>query len=445
MLLFSDFQSEFYAGIRGILLILSLVYGLIYSRSKKKEYLYYSLYLLALYFVFLQYILPSAYKIIYNFLNYPLQFLAYFFYVSFARKILGTKEKIPKWDSVLLIMAKSFLLFASVFLISQMLFGNLFQDKIFLILAPVYSVFSLMSYIVIAKIKGVFVKFFIAGSIFYIVFANLSLITGITSSDVLINTYGVQPMLFMHVGTIVETLMVALILGSELHYQQYKRRKAEYLLDMKTKEKADLKMMALQSQMDPHFLYNSLNSINNFVLKNDAEKASDYITKFARLIREILNNSSSITINLEKELGILNLYIKLEQMRINDGFDYILIVDQTLDLQKIEVPPLFLQPFVENAIWHGLVNKNGEKTIKLHVFDEGDNIRCELIDNGIGIDKTMHEKSYLNQNRKSFGIKATEDRIKLLHKNAKVYLIIEDISNEVTTGTKVSLKFPKNT
>ena len=180
------------------------------------------------------------------------------------------------------------------------------------------------------------------------------------------------------------------------------------------------------------------------MLKNDAEKASDYITKFSRLIREILNNSSNVTITLEKELGILNLYIKLEQMRINDSFDYILKVDQTLDLEKIFVPPLFLQPFVENAIWHGLLNKKGKKIIKLHIFDEGSNIRCELIDNGLGINTTMNEKSYFTENHKSFGIRATEDRIKLLHKDSKVYLFIEDISNEEATGTKVSLKFPKH-
>jgi LytS/YehU family sensor histidine kinase len=131
-------------------------------------------------------------------------------------------------------------------------------------------------------------------------------------------------------------------------------------------------------------------------------------------------------------------------MRISDGFDYILIIDETLDMDNIEVPPLFLQPFVENAIWHGLANNKGKKKIKLQIYNEGKNIRCELTDNGIGINKTMNDKNYLKGDRKSFGVKATEDRIKLLHKNAKVYLIIEDISNTKTTGTKVTLKFPKH-
>lgn len=441
---FSEFGDNFYAGIRAVILVLAIVYSLVYSQSRKKEYLFYSLYLVLLFFVFLQYILPQKIQNWYEYLDYPLQFLAFFFYILFARELLKTKKNIPKWDPVLQFFAKSYLVLIPIFWIIQFFFGKTLQDKLFLILAPILTVFALLSYIVIAQIKGKHTRFFIVGSLLFVVFGNISLLTEIVFTNFLLNTYNIQPMLFMHVGAVLETMMVALILGAQLKYQKDKRQKAESLLRLKTKEKENLKMTALQSQMDPHFLYNSLNSINNFVLKNDAEKASDYITKFSRLIREILNNSNNITISLEKELGILSLYIKLEQMRINDSFDYILVIDQTLDLEKIEVPPLFLQPFVENAIWHGLISKTGQKTIKLHIFDEGDNIRCELVDNGIGINKTMNESNYVTQKHKSFGIKATEDRIKLLHKDAKVYLFIEDISNETTTGTKVSLKFPKH-
>ncbi len=441
---FLDFHFEIYAWLRGATLVLSIIYFLIYAQSNKKEYLYYSLYLLTLFILFLKYILPINYIPTYQYINYPLQFLAYTFYILFARNLLKTKKHIPNWDIILVLATKVLLVFIPIFILFQYFFGNGIQEKLFFIIVPVFTVFSLLSYIVIAKIKGKHVLFFIIGSLFLLLFANLSLLTEVSFKNFLVNELRFQPFLLMHIGVLFETFMVALILGYKLKYQEEKRHKAEYLLDLKIKEKANLKMTALQSQMDPHFLYNSLNSINNFVLKNDAEKASDYITKFSRLIREILNNSSNMTISLAKELGILNLYIKLEQMRINDGFDYILVVDETLDIDNIEVPPLFLQPFVENAIWHGLANKKGKKKIKLQIYNEGKNIRCELIDNGIGINKTMNENNYLKGKRKSFGVKATEDRIKLLHKNAKVYLIIEDISNETTTGTKVTLKFPKH-
>jgi LytS/YehU family sensor histidine kinase len=206
---------------------------------------------------------------------------------------------------------------------------------------------------------------------------------------------------------------------------------------------SDLKMTALQSQMDPHFLYNSLNSINNFVLQNDIEKASDYITKFSRLIRAILKNSSNFTIPLSEELGVLGLYVKLEQMRMTGGFDYIVTVDEKINLDEVMIPPLFIQPFIENAIWHGFANKKDYKKISITIIDEDDKIRCEIIDNGIGIKKAKQREKKLEKSRKSFGLKASEDRIKLIHENERVYVIIEDISSTSSSGTKVTLKFPK--
>jgi LytS/YehU family sensor histidine kinase len=195
--------------------------------------------------------------------------------------------------------------------------------------------------------------------------------------------------------------------------------------------------------MDPHFLYNSLNSINNFVLQNDIEKASDYITKFSRLIREILKNSTSLSIPLEDDLGVLGLYVRLEQMRMVGGFDYIVTIDDNIDLKEIRVPPLFMQPYVENAIWHGFSNYEGDKKINLSIYDEDDKIRCEIIDNGIGIDQSKHSEKIMDGKRKPFGLKVSEDRIKLLYENQNVYVIIEDISDENSSGTKVTLKFPK--
>jgi len=215
-------------------------------------------------------------------------------------------------------------------------------------------------------------------------------------------------------------------------------------LQEKIEEMADLKMTALQSRMDPHFLYNSLNSINNFVLQNDAEKASDYITKFSRLIREILKKSSNKTIPLSEELGILGLYVRLEQMRMDGGFDYIVTIDENINLDKIDVPPLFIQPYIENAIWHGFVNKTTNRKINLTVFEEEENIRCEIVDNGIGIERSKSLNKSESHHKKSFGLQTSEDRIKLLHEHQRVYVIIEDISSGIDTGTKVTIKFPKN-
>ena len=200
-------------------------------------------------------------------------------------------------------------------------------------------------------------------------------------------------------------------------------------------------MTTLQSQMNPHFLFNSLNSINNFVLKNEVEKASDYITKFSKLIRVILNSSSSPTSSLTEELKILALYVKLEQMRVTGGFKYIVNIDKNLNLDSIKVPPLFLQPFIENAIWHGIMKKEGEKIINLTIKEDKGNVLCTVLDNGIGINKTK-EQTYLLQKRKFFGARATENRIRILHQNKGVHIETKDISTDTNTGTQVLISFP---
>ena len=200
-------------------------------------------------------------------------------------------------------------------------------------------------------------------------------------------------------------------------------------------------MTALQSQMNPHFLFNSLNSINNFVIKNDVEKASDYITKFSKLIRVILNSSASPTSSLAEELEILGLYVKMEQMRVTGGFDFIVKIDDNVKLDVIKVPPLFLQPFIENSIWHGIMKTDGYKIIKLKISVSDNNVICVVRDNGIGINKSK-EMSYMTQKRKFFGIEATENRIRVLYQNKGVAIDTVDISNEKESGTEVTIKFP---
>ena len=248
-------------------------------------------------------------------------------------------------------------------------------------------------------------------------------------------------MFFVYVGVLTQCLILSVIIGSIIKKIEEKSKNAEVKLAVKLKEMEELKMTALQSQMNPHFLFNSLNSINNFVLKSDVEKASDYITKFSRLIRVILNSSSSPTSTLAEELGILSLYVKLEQMRVSGGFDYIVNIEENLNLEPIKVPPLFLQPFIENAIWHGIMKKEGEKTIVLTIKKENDKVWCIIVDNGIGINKAK-ELEHMSQKRKFFGAKATENRIRMLYQNNHVHIETKDISSSITTGTQVSISFP---
>jgi len=438
-----DFSSEIYAWIRGALLFVAIYSLVLYFFNKKSQYLYYSLFLFCFFAYFLKNISYGLFESIYQYINYALLFLGLAAYIAFSRDVLETKKKIPEWDQLLVLAMRFIFIFSFVLIITQILLGYNYQEKLFIFLMPIIAVFTILTYFVFTKIEGKHVTFFIIGSLSYLILAFASYLLKEAFGENYFESRGIQPKFFMYVGAIIEIIMTAFLLGNKLKLFEQNKIKAETELAIKTKEMADLKMTVLQTQMDPHFLYNSLNSINNFVLQYDKEKASDYITKFSRLIREVLKNSTSLTIPLEDDLGILGLYIKLEQMRMIGGFDYIVTIDESVNLRDIQVPPLFMQPYIENAIWHGFNTKKDYKKINLTIFDEDDNIRCEIIDNGVGIKESEANDAKYKSNRKPFGLKASEDRIKLLHENQKVYVIIEDISDHIDTGTKVTIKFPK--
>ncbi|MFK5958064.1 MAG: histidine kinase [Lutibacter sp.] len=438
-----DFHSEIYSWIRGGLFVLFIYHFLIFFQNKSKLYLYYSLYLLALTIYLFQHLLPEETSTFYNYLNFPIQFLAYAAYVAFARDLLDTRAHLIKWDKYFEIEIKILLILAVVFVLIQFLFGENYQNKAFVIIAPFLTLFTLASfYVIISKIKDNSARYFVAGSLIYVLLANVSFIEIITGPKFFID-YGVQPMFFVYLGAFLQSIIFSIIIGFIIKRIQDKSKNAEVRLAVKLKEMEELKMTALQSQMNPHFLFNSLNSINNFVLKNEVEKASDYITKFSKLIRVILNSSSSPTSSLSEELTILALYVKLEQMRVTGGFNYNVTIGDNINSESIKVPPLFLQPFIENAIWHGIMKKKGEKTIDLSIKEDNGYVLCEILDNGVGINKTK-QITHLSQKKKFFGAEATENRIRILHQNKGVDIEIKDISNENTTGTKVSIRFPLN-
>jgi len=389
----------------------------------------------------LKHVAPESSQFIFEYANFSIQFLGYAAYVAFARELLQTRLHLLEWDKFFEVGVKVMLSLAPAFILTQFFFGYDFQVKAFTIIAPLLTIFTLICfYIIIVKIKDKFSIYFVIGSMIYVVLANTSFLEFFIGKEPFIER-GIQPMFFVYLGTILQCLIFAVIIGFILKRIQDKSKNAEIRLAVKLKEMEELKMTALQSQMNPHFLFNSLNSINNFVLKNDVEKASDYITKFSKLIRVILNSSSSPTSTLSDELGILSLYVKLEQMRVTGGFDYNVVVDNDLNLDQIKVPSLFLQPFIENAIWHGIMKKRGKKIINLSIKKEENNVLCLVKDNGIGINKAKQE-SHMTQKRKFFGARATENRIRILYQNDAVRIVTKDISNDKETGTEVSIVFP---
>jgi sensor histidine kinase YesM len=150
------------------------------------------------------------------------------------------------------------------------------------------------------------------------------------------------------------------------------------------KQIAEIRMMALRAQMNPHFIFNSLNSVQHFITIREKKEALNYLSKFSKLIRKILENSRENTVSISNELQLLELYIQLEQLRFSNKFDYHIEIDKKIDTENIEIPPLLIQPYVENAILHGLINKDGKGHLFFSVEKNNGLLVCKIEDNGIG-------------------------------------------------------------
>jgi sensor histidine kinase YesM len=210
---------------------------------------------------------------------------------------------------------------------------------------------------------------------------------------------------------------------------------------------AETEMGALRAQMNPHFIFNCLNSIKLYATDNDAAKAADYLTKFSRLIRLVLENSRSERVSLQKELQALSLYLEMEAMRFKDKLKFIIDISPDIDMDFIEIPPLLIQPYVENAIWHGLMHKEEGGTVHLRAEQPGDNLlRITISDDGIGRQKAAELKSKSATPRKSFGMEVTSERIALINQlyRTNTQVQIQDLvdASGDPAGTVVVLEIP---
>ena len=209
---------------------------------------------------------------------------------------------------------------------------------------------------------------------------------------------------------------------------------------------AELEMQALRAQMNPHFIFNSLNSINRFILQNNRTQASEYLTKFSKLVRMILQNSQASLISLEAELEALGLYLEMEALRFNYHFEYKISVSKDLDVEVLQVPPLILQPYVENAIWHGLMHKEEKGNLNIEIIEKDDQLYFSISDDGIGRQKAKELASKTATKHKSMGLRITENRIAMLQKNGSLEspVMIHDLVNDNgdAAGTEVIIKIP---
>jgi tetratricopeptide (TPR) repeat protein/anti-sigma regulatory factor (Ser/Thr protein kinase) len=205
-----------------------------------------------------------------------------------------------------------------------------------------------------------------------------------------------------------------------------------------------LALKSLRSQMNPHFIFNALNSVNHFIAEQDERTANKFLSEFSQLMRLVLENSQEDFIPLYKEQEILSLYLKLEHYRFRDKFDYEIESDADINTDAIEVPPMLIQPYIENAVWHGLRYKETKGKLLLRFYREPGNLVVEITDNGIGRKRSAELKTENQKKHTSTGLKNIQERLSIINKvyHANYRVSFEDLQQG--TGTSVRIYLPIN-
>lgn len=400
-----------------------------YFTSKRFDFLFYSLYILSL----LIYLGKSAFGIeeyinkeitlIAFWIHSVIQILINLFYVAFAKYYLNTSENYPKLNEA--IKSISYVLLGFIIATTSTMFFLAFDlHHVFMNLHRlVMSIFAIASFIYLF----LYAKNTLA---YFIIFGSLAFLTG---SLIMLFTLDKN---YMIIGATIEVLLF----GLGLNYKLKMANQEKILLEHTAYEN---KISALRAQMNPHFIFNSLNSIQHLIISDKKESAIKYLNKFSLLMRNLLESSIEKNILLSEEINLLHKYLELESLRFDNAFEFSIEVHKNLDPNVVEVPILIVQPFIENALLHGLMSKK-ENDKKLHVLfrKEKNNLVCEIDDNGIGRESSQKLKPFLKSEKKSRGIEVTQKRLQIQNDGDENNITIKDKTDENgnATGTKVIIK-----
>ena len=240
--------------------------------------------------------------------------------------------------------------------------------------------------------------------------------------------------------------LLAVLLSSVVYYTYRRRiRDIRQRADI-DKQLSQTEMKALQAQMNPHFIFNSLNSIREMILNNENKDASHYLSKFAHLIRMTLDQSSQPLVSLRNTADYLQRYMEMEQVR-NSLLTYTITIDDTINIDESFIPPMLIQPIIENGLWHGVSASNKEIHINVNFKKEGELLICMVEDNGVGVNWSLKNKTINGRTHHSHGISNIKNRIKLLNEkyNLNCSVSIQDkkeIDENNSTGTLVTISLP---
>ncbi|WP_190810480.1 sensor histidine kinase [Flagellimonas sp. S3867] len=279
--------------------------------------------------------------------------------------------------------------------------------------------------------KNLLTTFFILGSVTFMVGVGCFFYLDTDSDPLNYNK------LYIIIGSILEITIFALGLTYKIFMENTER--------LKFQEEAFInKTKALRAQINPHFIFNSLNSIQHLITKNNKVSALKYLSKFGRLTRNILESSFETNAKLDDEIKLLTDYLELESLRFDNAFTYKIQIDEALIPEEIEMPFMILQPFVENAIIHGLLPKKGDnKELLIRLKKESDFMVCEVEDNGVGRQMAKLRLHIYQKEKKSRGLEVTKQRLESIGENPENLQIIDKVDEENNPlGTKVIIRIP---
>lgn len=233
------------------------------------------------------------------------------------------------------------------------------------------------------------------------------------------------------------TIVIILVLSAIAMIQMVNQKRLR-----EQQKNISLEQKLLRTQMNPHFIFNSLRSIQSFVMKKETLEAANYLADFSKLMRSILEHSRQEFISLESEMNVLKTYLDLQKLRFQEKFDYSIVIDEEIDMENAMIPPMLTQPFVENAVEHAFngVDYKGEISIRLE--RKSDRLKLEIEDNGIGIDRVLEVGTVPSNNRTSLAIQITKERLESIRLKNKISFDLIDLARNDLKGTLVCFTFP---
>ena len=474
-----------------------MIYFLAISIANPVDYRwYYTLHLLFAFIFYLVY-LDHVFQINYLFPNNSLfaakiiEFIripVLFFYLIFFIKILGLKKKTLKVNSIFLIGILLIYIW-SIWFSNDLSFA---LNKIFFLYLLFFVISTVSNYKLYKVWRGQIKNYIIPGSIIFglcVLPEAFHLLSSDRHYDLegfYINSIKLFSFNFSQLGILISLIFFSIAIGykqreilldrnlvqekfiGELEknkalqeqLNQNLRSEIKVTTDQLTKKEAEvvrseyenrilqLESELLSSQMSPHFIFNSLNSVKYYALTKPAMETANFVTSFAKLMRIILNNSRKKKITISEEVEFLDMYLEVERKRFDKKFDYKIVVDRGLDKYNTHIPPMLLQPYIENSLWHGLLHKKTPGHILITMKVEGDDLLCVIEDNGIGREaSTMMNRTKERNRTMSHGIAITSKRIEIINDlfDNSASTKAEDLydENNVAAGTRITIQLPK--